>query len=94
MLNRDRLTDELLSGHVVEFTCHGVSYLIQEENNKGWDYLGLWRVDDPPACVARAIFDSFDGVDREAVEELLAVPCIGGRSLDALLSGRELNEKG
>ena len=76
---------ELSAGRMVRFACGGACYLMMQENNKGYNYLSIWRVSGTPICVGRAFFDLADGVSAETVRELLHCPCIGGRSfLDAL----------
>ena len=80
------LTDRLLSGGIVEFSFRGKEYLIQQENNKGWNYLSLWRTAPDSVCLGRAFFDIFDGVSPETIEELCSLPCIEGRSLRALFA--------
>ncbi len=76
---------ELSAGRMVRFACGGARYLMMQENNKGYNYLSIWRVSGTPICVGRAFFDLADGVSAETVRELLQSPCLGGRSfLDAL----------
>ena len=81
----NELKSALLADRMAEFELRGVRYLIQQENNKGWDYLGIWRISDPPDCLGRALFDLCDGVDEASVEELLSLPCIEGRTMAELL---------
>ena len=79
------IIDELLCGHMVEFSYRGKRYLIQQENNKGWNYLSLWRTAPDPACLGRAFFDIFDGISKETVEELFSQPCLEGRTVQDVL---------
>lgn len=65
----------------LEFRCCGETYLIQQDNNKGCDYLSLWRTGSAPVRLGEALFDIFDGVDADAVRELVNLPCLHGRSL-------------
>lgn len=67
-----------------EFRIGGESYLIQPDNNKGCDYLSLWRTGARPARLGEAMYDILYGVDADAVSELLHLPCIRGQSLLAL----------
>lgn len=91
------LEEKILAGRIVEFSCRGKEYLIQQENNKGWNYLSLWRAAPEPACLGRAFFDIFDGLSRETVRDLFFQPCLEGRSLQELLreeeSGLKISEK-
>lgn len=79
------VTEKLLAGEIVEFTWQNKAYLIQQENNKGWNYLSLWRTDPDPACLGRAFFDIFDGVGEETVRELFSLPCVEGYTLPEIL---------
>ena len=69
--------DALLSGRIVEFSYQGRDYLIQQENNKGWNYLSLWQTAPDYVCLGRAFFDIFDGISEDTVEELISQPCLG-----------------
>ena len=80
----DTIIDKLLSGQTVEFSYQGQEYLIQQENNKGWDYLGLWRTSPSPTCLSRAFFDLADGVSLETIQELFSEP-FDGRTVQELL---------
>ena len=83
-----RVLDALLARNFAEFRCDGETYLIQPENNKGWDYLSIWRTGSMPVCLDRAFFDLRCGIDADTVSELLHLPCIQERSfLDRLSSG-------
>ncbi len=77
----EQLMDQVLAGRVAEFSHGGKNYLIQQENNKGWNYLSLWRTAPEPACLGRAFFDIFDGVSRETAEELFSQPLIDGKTI-------------
>ncbi len=70
----EAIFEKILSGATVEFSYRGKSYLIQEENNKGWDYLSLWRTAPDYSCMCRAFFDVPDGVSRETIRELFDQP--------------------
>ena len=72
--NVETIIEKILSGGVAEFSYHGETYLIQEENNKGWNYLCLWRIVPNYACISRVFFDILDGVSEETVQELLDQP--------------------
>ena len=86
----ETLMERLLSGRMAEFSYRGKAYLIQQENNKGWNYLSLWRTAPEPAGLGRAFFDIFEGVSEETVLELCAQPCLEGRSLQEILGESEL----
>lgn len=58
--------------HYYEFAKDGERYLIQPDNNKGCDYLSLWRMGEPPVRLRQAVYDIFDGIDAETVEELIS----------------------
>ncbi len=75
----------ILSGSSIGFSYHGRSYLIQEENNKGWSYLSLWRTAPGWACLCRAFFDAFDGVSEETVRELFAQPFSDGHTVGEII---------
>ena len=77
--------DSILAGRLVEFPYHDAAYLIQRENNKGYNYLSLWRTEPDYVCLGRAFFDLWDGVSRETVEELFSLPCLEGRVLGEVL---------
>ena len=80
----ETIIDKLLSGRTVEFSYQGQEYLIQQENNKGWDYLGLWRTSPGPVCLSRAFFDLADGVSPETIQELFSEP-FDGRTVQEIL---------
>ena len=85
-----RVTELLRTRHWAELSCRGETYLIQPENNKGWDYLGLWSTGSAAFCLARAFYDEPGEPDADAVRELLSEPCIRGESCLALLERGEL----
>ena len=71
-----------------EFRLNGESYLIQPDNNKGCDYLSLWRTEPRPARLGEAMYDVMYGIDEDAVSELAHLCCVHGRSvLDYAHSG-------
>ena len=63
--------EAILTRGYCEFSYQGRTYLIQTENNKGWDYLSLWRTAPDLTCMSRVFFDGLDGVSEETVRELL-----------------------
>ena len=75
----------ILDGRIVEFSYHGASYLIQPENNKGYNYLSVWRSAPDYVCLERVFFDIDDGIDDETVLELLNKRCIAGMSVNDIL---------
>ena len=85
-----RVLSALLTRNYAEFRCVGETYLIQPENNKGWDYLSIWRTGAMPVCLDRAFFDLRCGIDADTVSELLHLPCIQGHSLLDRLSHGEI----
>ena len=74
-----RVLNALHTAGSAEFSVGGETYLIQPENNKGWDYLSIWSTGSAVFCLARAMFEFSDGIDAETVTELLSEPCIGGQ---------------
>ena len=82
-----RIYTALLEGHMVEFRFHDTDYLIQQEQNKGWDYISIWQLSEPVACLSRTLFDIWDGISDESVTELLNDACIEGHSVAELCSG-------
>ena len=85
----DTILEQILAGRVVEFSYGGERYLIQQENNKGWDYISLWRLTPPSACLNRVFFDIFDGISEETVRELLSQTCLDGHTLREILESPE-----
>ena len=81
----DPLCAALNAGKTAEFTFNGVRYLIEQESNKGWDYISIWRLSPAPVCLARAEFELMTGITAETVRELVGVPCIEGHTLSELL---------
>ena len=85
------LRERVAAGHTADFSLRGVPYIIQQENNKGWDYISIWRLEPRAACLARSLFDIFDGIDGGTVDDLLSQPCLDGKSfLDCLPEIRPL----
>lgn len=76
-----RLLAALNARHFAELRCGNETYLIQLENNKGWDYVSIWRSTPKLEGLGRVLFDVFDGVDTDTVREVLRLPCIHGKSL-------------
>ena len=76
----------ILAGRIVEFPYHGAAYLIQQENNKGYNYLSVWRAAPDYVCLDRVFFDIEDGLDEGAVRELLSKKCIEGKSAADILT--------
>lgn len=89
----ETMIEKILSGSVVEFSYHGEEYLIQEENNKGWNYLSLWRITPHSTCMRRVFFDILDGVSAETIRELLAQPFSDGHSVREVLRSPEIEWK-
>ena len=89
----ETIIERILSGRVVEFFCHDEAYLIQQENNKGWNYLSLWRIRPDSTCLCRVFFDIFDGVSEETIRELFAQPCADEHTVQELLQSPEIEWK-
>ena len=68
------IIETILTRGFIEFFYQGRTYLIQVENNKGWDYLSLWRTAPDSTCMRRVFFDGPDGVSEETIQELLDQP--------------------
>ena len=83
----------ILAGRVAEFSCRGGEYLIQAENNKGYDYLGLWRVSPGYTCLNRVFFDLSDGVTEDTVLELLDQPWDEEHTVREVLESPEIQWK-
>ena len=75
----------ILAGRIVEFPYRGAAYLIQPENNKGYNYLSIWRTAPDYVCLDRVFFDIEDGLDEEIVWELLTKKCVDGKSAEKIL---------
>jgi len=73
------------------FSCNGASYLIQPENNKGWDYLGLWQTEPKTLGLGKAFFDVMYGPEEAEVRELVNLRCIGGKSIAELWKQGKIN---
>ena len=71
----------LLARRCVEFRINSEAYLIQPDNNKGCDYLSLWRISPRPGRLGEAMYDILYGIDGDAVSELLHLNCIHGQSI-------------
>ena len=84
-MKQSEIINKILAGELLEFSCQGENYLIQQENNKGWDYISVWRISDRPVCLARTLFDLFDGLGEEDVLDLINQKCIFGRSTAEIL---------
>ena len=83
------IIERIRSGGVIEFSYNGEAYLIQEENNKGWNYLSLWRITPNSTCMSRVFFDILDGVSEETIRELLAQPLSDGHTVQEILQDAE-----
>ena len=77
--------ETVLAGGIAEFSWRGAAYLIQQENNKGYNYLSVWRTAPDYVCLDRVFFDIDDGADEETARELLSKKCIEGRSAAEIL---------
>lgn len=82
--NSQGILQALEQGRVVEFSHQGKDFFIQQENNKGWDYLSIWRDGEPPVCLGRVFFDIFDGISEDTIRELMELPCMDGHALAEL----------
>ena len=71
----------LLTHRCAEFRLSDEEYLIQPDNNKGCDYLSLWRTSPRPERLGEAMYDVMYGIDEDAVSELLHRSCIHGQSV-------------
>ena len=78
--------EAIAAGRIVEFPYRGAAYLIQQENNKGYNYLSIWRTAPDYVCLDRVFFDIDDGLDEETVEALLSKRCIEGKSAADILA--------
>ena len=86
----DAIIETILSRGFIEFSCYGRTYLIQVENNKGWDYLGLWRTAPDSTCMRRVFFDGPDGVSEETIQELFDQPFSEEHTLREMMQNREI----
>ncbi len=68
-----------------EFSYQGRTYLIQTENNKGWDYLGLWCTAPGFTCMSRVFLDGSDDISEETIRELLDRSFPGEHTLREIL---------
>lgn len=78
--------ETILSERIVEFPYHDASYLIQQENNKGYNYLSIWRTAPDYVCLERVFFDIEDGLDEDTIRALLSNRCIEGMSAADILT--------
>ena len=85
----ETIIETILSRGLVEFSYQGRTYLIQTENNKGWDYFSLWRTAPGLFCLRRGFYDDADGASREAVRELLDQPFDAEHTLREILQSPE-----
>lgn len=86
-----RVLSELREKHCFSFACTGAEYMIQPENNKGFDYLGLWETSPRTLGLGKVFFDVMYGPEEDEVSELLALPRIGGRSFLSLYRDGEIS---
>lgn len=84
------LIEAFLTRGYCEFSYRGKTYLIQAENNKGWDYLSLWRTAPNLTCMSRVFFDGLDGVSEEAVQELLDQPFTDEHTIREIIQSPEI----
>ena len=89
----DKLIETIRSDGFAEFSYHGATYLIQEENNKGWRYLSLWRTAPDALCIYRVFFDDPDEIPADAIRELLDRPFPDGDTLREVLQSPETGRK-
>lgn len=73
--------DSLLTRRYAEFRLSGETYLIQPDNNKGCDYLSLWRTSPRPERLGEAMYDVMYGIDEDTVSELVHLRCIRSQSV-------------
>ena len=85
VLKMSDIIDYLLSGKMYEFSYRRREYLIQQENNKGYNYLSLWRTSPDYTCLARSFFDIYDGLDAQTVRDIVDNPCIEGKTVIEIL---------
>ena len=72
----EQICQDLEDAGISEFELENEEYFVQAENNKGYDYLGLWHKENFPACLNRVFFDVMDGISADLVKELMsAIPC-------------------
>ena len=83
------IIETILSRGFAEFSYRGKTYLIQVENNKGWDYVSLWRTAPDSTCMLRVFFDGPDGVSEETVRELLDQPFSDGATVREITQSPE-----
>ena len=78
--------ETILAERIVEFPYLDASYLIQQENNKGYNYLSIWRTAPDYVCLERVFFDIEDGLDEDTIRALLSNRCIEGKSAAEILT--------
>jgi len=76
--------EALNTRHWLEFTCGGERYRIQTDNNKGCDYLSLWRLGENPTRLGQELYDILYDLDEADVSGLLCQPLLHGESFFAL----------
>ena len=86
----DAIIETILSRRLIEFSCQGKTYLIQVENNKGWDYLGLWRTAPDFTCMSRVFFDSLDGVSENTIQVLFDQPFSDEHTIREMIQNQEI----
>ena len=85
----ETIIETILSRSYLEFSYQDKTYLIQTENNKGWDYISLWRTAPDSTCMLRVFFDGLTGVSEEAVRELLDRPFDAEHTVREILQSPE-----
>ena len=86
----ETIIETVLSHGLIEFSYQGRTYLIQVENNKGWDYLSLWRTTPDSTCLRRVFFDGPEGLSAETVQELFDQPFDDEYTLREIMESAEI----
>ena len=86
----ETIIETILSRSYLEFSYQDKTYLIQVENNKGWDYISLWRTAPDSTCLLRVFFDGLDGVSEDAVRELLDQPFSDEHTVREIIQSPEI----
>ncbi len=86
----ETIIEKILKHGYIEFSYQGKTYLIQAENNKGWDYLSLWCTAPESTCLSRVFFDGMDGVSEEAIQELFDRPFSEERTIREVIQSPEI----
>ena len=86
----ETIIEKILTHGFIEFSYQGKTYLIQVENNKGWDYLSLWRTAPDSACLRRVFFDGMDGISEEAIRDLLDQPFSDEHTIREIIQSPEI----